>query len=717
VKILLALLFCASSQAFARPKLCLVLSGGGPRGGAQIGVIKVLEELRVPVDALAGCSIGSFVGALYAAGMSVEEIEGVMRGINFADYLRDSPPRRELPFRIKEKDFNYLSGLNLGLRGGELRTRAGISTGRRARYLLRRLLAGQSAMKSFDELPLSFRAAATDLSHGKAAYLDSGDLAEAVMASMSFPAIFVPTKISATTYVDGWVARNLPIDAAKQMSCDAVVVVDVTTQFKEREDFSGLLDVTLRVLDMATEEAGRHQRELLGPDDVKITPNLEEVGGMDYDKMELSERTGIAAARELKEKLGRFSVGEEEYAAWRRRRERWRKPQIRLAAVTLAHEGLLKNFELNKIHAHPGGILDFDVLEADMESLMDTGLYEDVDYRLIPKEDGDWILQMDPRPKSWGPDYLNVGFKLSSDFQGNSYFEVGLDYTQTQLSDTGLELRHQAYLGRINLYDAELYQPLWMGLFLAPGFQSASRVENVDTGGGALVPSSTAWLSGRAELGAYLGKSTELRAGWRVGKIYAGVLGGLNSEIAFEGPQASLRVDMLDDPHFPSSGSFLTAYWREARQSLSGDPDYRYLNVTGDQAISFGNHTVVPGFALVSGLGSSLPFFEAPSLGGFLHLGGYAAGQFNGSEALLGRLVYYYQIRRPLNVLGDRICLGFSMEEGASFPVASETRLDQMKASLTLILGLKTAIGPVYLAHARNGEGGGATWFYLGNPF
>jgi NTE family protein len=702
----------------ARPRLALVLSGGGPRGGAQIGVLKVLRELHVPVDLVLGCSIGSFVGGYYCAGMSPEQIEAAMRSVNFKDIFHDMPPRQDLPFRIKQKDFNYLTGLNLGVSGGNFKTRQGISTGRRARYALERDLAAYRNLKSFDDLPIPFRAAASDLTHGRAVYLDQGDLPEAVMASMSFPAIIIPRQIGDATYADGWITHNLPIDAARKLGAQAIVVVDVTTQFKERQQFDSLPDVTLRLLDMATEAATQSQRELLTAKDIKITPEMENFGGLDYDRLDEAVKIGEDAARAASAELSRYSVSPQDYADWEKRHQTWKAPGLTVKSLRLRHPGRLDAFVLSRLKGLSSSPLDFAALEADLERLMQTGLYQDVDYQLLPLGDGSYELVLDPKEKSWGPNYVDVGLKLVSDFLGHSDFETAVQDTQTKLNNWGLELRHQVFLGRVNSYDGEFYQPLYSSpFFFAPGAQVMSQVDNADNGNGTSTPISTALATGRAELGLNIGKAAELRAGWRAGSLWSGALGGSNAVLAIGGPQAELIIDTLDEPHFPSSGSYLQAGYHEARGSLQGDPAYRVASATGDQALSLGANTVVLGFDGTGSLGSSLPFFEAPSLGGFLRLSGYAPDAFQGNEALLGRLVYYYRISHPLAIFGDRICLGFSLEAGQVWDSSNDVALSGLKSSAAVLLGLNTALGPVYLAHGRNPEGGGATYFYLGNPF
>lgn len=403
--LILALVLLPLALAAAkRPKVALVLSGGGPRGKAHLGVVKALEDMRIPIDLIVGCSAGSLAGGLLAQGYSMDETRQAIAELDFFKLYDDSVPRAALPFRLKEKDINYLSGLNLGMGEDGLRAPRGLSSGRRLRLASRRLALRAVGVDDFNQLSIPFLAASTDMTRAKALYLGQGDLGEAVMASMSVPASFAPMMLSGAAMTDGFILRNLPIDGAKAWGADVVIVVDITTAFKERSDYSSVLDATMRLLDIVVEDGSARQRALLGPRDVLLQPKTAFLGNFDYHRSDEAFQPGVEAVQESAEKLKGLALSPQAYAAWKAGRPvltaaTWRLRQVR--SVGPEREA---TYARDRVRARPGEVFDPLALEADIEGLMASGRYEDVDYRLENAKNGEVDLVLDARPKSWGPD-------------------------------------------------------------------------------------------------------------------------------------------------------------------------------------------------------------------------------------------------------------------------------------------------------------------------
>src|SRR5450631_1227458 len=197
-----------------RPRICLVLSGGGARGIAHIGVLEVLENLKVPIDCIAGTSMGAIVGGLYASGMTAQQINATMSSVDWQEAFRDAPPRRDLAFRRKQDDRNFLVRLPLGLKHRQILLPKGFIQGQKLQETLRQLTLPFDNTSDFDKLPTKFRAVATDLVTGDAVLLDKGDLAIAMRASISAPGVFAPVEYQGRLLVDGGLAENLPINVA-----------------------------------------------------------------------------------------------------------------------------------------------------------------------------------------------------------------------------------------------------------------------------------------------------------------------------------------------------------------------------------------------------------------------------------------------------------------------------------------------------------------------
>src|SRR6202161_4073699 len=218
----------ADADPAPRPRICLVLSGGGARGMAHIGVLKVLEDLQIPIDCIAGTSMGAIVGGLYASGMTAKQIDTTMRSLDWQEAFRDAPPRRDLAFRRKQDDRNFLVRLPIGLKHGKLLLPKGLIQGQKLQETLRQLTLPFSNSTDFDLLPTPFRAVATDLESGNAVLMDKGDLSIAMRASISAPGLFAPVETQGLLLVDGGLAENLPIDVARQMHADILIVSDVS---------------------------------------------------------------------------------------------------------------------------------------------------------------------------------------------------------------------------------------------------------------------------------------------------------------------------------------------------------------------------------------------------------------------------------------------------------------------------------------------------------
>src|SRR6202011_1007141 len=214
----------AAASGSPRPRIGLVVEGGGALGLAHVGVIKWLEENRIPVDVIAGTSMGALVGGIYASGESPDQISALIRHINWSEVLTGVTPYKDLSFRRKEDRREYPNAFEFGLKKGT-QFPSGFNSGQQVGLILDRVGLPYSEMKSFDELPIPFRCVATDLVAGDSYVFDHGSLAEAMRASMSLPAFFTPVRERNRVLVDGGLVNNLPVDVARKMGADIVIAV------------------------------------------------------------------------------------------------------------------------------------------------------------------------------------------------------------------------------------------------------------------------------------------------------------------------------------------------------------------------------------------------------------------------------------------------------------------------------------------------------------
>ena len=300
----------------ARPKIGLVLSGGGARGAAHIGVLKVLEEHRIPIDFIAGTSMGSLVGGLYASGLSPAQLDSVISNTDWTETFADNIPRGDRSFRRKRDDDLYLVKHKPGFRGGTLLFPPGILDGHRVDLLLKRLTLPVVTVRDFDELSIPYRAVAADIVTGEAVVLDHGDLALAMRASMSIPAAFAPREIDGRLLVDGGIVNNFPIDVVRRMGADVVIAVDIATPAAGREQLGSVPAITAQLATLASEQNSRRQIASLAGRDVFIQPPLGSITVASFDRATEAVAIGERAAREALPALERLAVSPEEYGAY-----------------------------------------------------------------------------------------------------------------------------------------------------------------------------------------------------------------------------------------------------------------------------------------------------------------------------------------------------------------------------------------------------------------
>jgi NTE family protein len=442
-----------------RPRIGLVLSGGGARGAAHIGVIKVLEELRVPVDVIAGTSMGSIVGSSYASGQTVANMTRDVAHIKTEMLAKDQPPRPDLG-PPEADDWRDYIGPQFGYRDGSLQLPKGAITGVALEAVLRELALAKGDW-NFDKLPIPFRAIATDVYTGQMTVLKSGDLATAMRASMSVPGAVAPVPIGGKLLVDGGLTRNLPVDVARAMGAEVIIAVNLGTPLLPREQITSAFSVALQMLNILTEQNVGASLASLKPQDVLILPELGDYSAGDFDHMPSTIPIGEAAARKLAGQLERYSLPPEQYAAHRQQ-------QVRVVAQDtrpvdeLRVEGLERVNEqvvIQSMETTVGSPLDVATLDLDMRRIYGRGDFEHVQYQLIDEPEHR-ILAVQAVEKSWGPTYVRFGLSLSSDFRGDNAFNLLASIRRTWLNKLGGEWRADVQVGNDGLLFTEFYQPL-----------------------------------------------------------------------------------------------------------------------------------------------------------------------------------------------------------------------------------------------------------------
>jgi predicted acylesterase/phospholipase RssA len=372
-----------------RPRICLVLSGGGARGMAHIGVLKILEELKVPIDCIAGTSMGAIVGGLYASGMTAEQIDSTMRSVDWQEAFRDAPPRRDLAFRRKQDDRNFLVKLPLGLKHGKILLPKGFIQGQKLQETLRQLTLPFSNSTDFDLLPTPFRAVATDLETGNAVVMDKGDLSIAMRASMSAPGVFAPVELNGQLLVDGGLAENLPVNVARAMHADILIVSDVSFPLQPRAALDSALSISNQMLAILVRKDSDRQRASLGPHDVLVEPDLGSTPATDFTAAGSVIARGEDAARSATAALSAYGVGDAAYGEYLARRSAREPglPPIRFVRVDPQSKRYEKTI-LAEMQPLVGKPLDLDEVGKRITELYGLGMFETLDYTLVQQPPG-----------------------------------------------------------------------------------------------------------------------------------------------------------------------------------------------------------------------------------------------------------------------------------------------------------------------------------------
>lgn len=710
----------AESAATGRPRIGLVLGGGGARGAAHVGVLKVLEELRIPIDYVAGTSMGSIAGGLYASGMSVQEIEQEMLAMDWDDLFQDYPDRQERSFRRKQDDLIYTFKAKPGFNDGEIQIPLAFIRGQKFDLALNRLTLPVVDVGDFDRLPIPYRAVAADLETGKEVVLAAGSLAKAIRASMAVPAAFDPVEIDGRLLVDGGIANNVPVSVARSMGADVFIVVDVGMGLLKRQDIKSALDVSGQLAGFLFTLNTEAQLKTLSSRDVLIRPELGDIGGGSFERVADAISAGEASARTALESLRRYSLDPEQYAQHLAARGQRRPRPPVIDFVRVDNQSRLSDALItDRISAKPGEPLDVTRLEQDIGTIYGLELFESVRYDVV-REDGKTGLVIVATEKHWGPGFLQFGLATSNDLQGDATTRFGVLYTLTGINELNGEWRTGIQTGEEPAIFTELHQPLdpLSRYFVSGTVGYGTRNVNVFDDSGNLL-SRFRLSTGRLELGVgrEFGTWGEGRLGYRRESGTAEIdIGVPAPDVDVDRGEVFLRLsdDRLDSVYFPRTGHRGTLEYRAAREQYGAAGDYDQWLFGYIHAFSWGANTFLGGLS-----GSTTPDDNAPieglfQLGGFLRLSGFRDDQLSGQHAGLIELVY---MRRLYKVQFFETYLGVSAEWGNVWQRSEDVSFNNGIYAGSVFLGFNTPIGPLYLAYGRTEQDDQSMYIFLGPQF
>jgi NTE family protein len=712
----------ASGQSDGRLRVGLVLGGGGARGAAHIGVLKELERMRIPVDAIAGTSMGAIVGGLYATGMSAEELEDLVGSLDWAGALMDKLDRDDLSFRRKQDDAEFPINFELGVRGTELVLPKGVIQGQELDLLLRELTLRVSHIEDFDELPIPLRVIASDIERGEAWVMAEGDLARSIRASMSVPAVFAPVRIGDRLLVDGGIVGNLPVDVMQEMGVDIIIAVDVEFPLYGPEDLESVLTISEQMLTILIRKETLRQIERLGDRDVLIRPELGLYASSNFSDILSTIDPGVTAAQEQSTKLEDIGLSQDAWEEHLAERRKPVEPASHLAFVRVVHDGKLAPAVLeSKLSVAAGDAIDPALLALNADRLYGLQLYEQVSYKLVQEDVGTGV-EYRARTKSWGPNFLQFGVSLEDDFEGSTAFNLGARLTRAGLNRLGAEWRNDFKLGTDPGIYSEFYQPLSFDsrLFVAPHINLTQT--NID----AFVLDSTvarfrlSEAAGGLDFGRELGRVGEFRVGVFRGVGEARVKVGdpsiPNIDFNTGGAFARLRFDTLDNARFPRSGLRSDLKWTLSRPGLGADSEFDTVEAEVSQTWSRGKNSVLLGLDYATTLESDSTIQEYFPLGGFLRLSGLERGEISGPHAALAKLVYYRRLGDTSGILDTPVYVGLSAEAGNVWQTRSDMDFDSMLWNGSFFVGFDTYIGPAFIAAGFAEDGQSNFYLFIGTP-
>ncbi|VVM65237.1 Outer membrane protein assembly factor BamA [Pseudomonas fluorescens] len=721
---LMLLLTCLPITAAenTRPKVGLVLSGGAARGLAHIGVLKALEEQGVRVDAIAGTSMGAVIGGLYASGYSVEELEKLATTLDWQQALSDAPPRKDVPFRRKQDDRDFLVKQKLSFRDdGSLGLPLGVIQGQNLALLLESKLAHTADTRDFDKLPIPFRAVATDIASGEKVVFRRGHLPQVIRASMSIPAVFAPVEMDGRLLVDGGMVDNIPLDVAREMGVDLAIVVDIGTPLRDRKQLNTVVDVLNQSITLMTRRNSEEQLANLHRDDILIQPPLAAFGVTDFGRTAEMIEAGYRATRALDARLATLRQAEGDSQLAIARSPRQRTPVI--TAIKVENDSKVSDDVIRYYVRQPiGEPLELERLQTDMGTLYGLDYFDGVQYRVVHKGD-DNTLVIKASGKRGGTDYLRLGLNLSDDMRGDSAFNLGASYRINGINRLGGEWLTRAQIGDQQELYSEFYQPLDIGsrYFVAPYLDLGSQNIEATLENDPIAEYRLQRYGFGINLGRQIGTYGEVRAG--VGKAWGNADVRIGDQdlpsVSFNEGFYELKYsfDTLDNVYFPHSGEDIGLTLRNYDKSLDSDSNYRQWELNVDKALSSGADTLVLGGRYGRTLNDADVVTSSFVLGGARQLSGFRQDSVSGQNISLMRMVYYRRLTpRAYLPLDFPLYIGGSLERGRAWNNDNDFDSGYINAA-SIFLGLETPLGPLNLSYGANSEQQKAVYLNLGHTF
>jgi NTE family protein len=704
----------ATNPEDPRPRIGLVLGGGGARGIAHVSVLKELERLQIPVDCIAGTSMGALVGGLYASGLSASEIEAELLALDWKGVLSDTVTRKDRSFRRKQDDLESLVSVKPGLSKTGLKLSSGFIAGENIHLLLERLTMRSAGISDFNALPIPYRAIATDINSGQQVVLSKGSLTQAMRASMSIPGAFNAVTIDGRILVDGGLVNQVPVDVARAMGADIIIAVDVGTPLDKLNSGSSVLAIANQLMGFMTVGNTQTQLATLTDRDILIQPALgTEVSTASFEKAALALSIGDAAAREASPRLARLSL-----PGPQRKALPADSPMQPIAFVELSNASAYDDkVFMPYLAGLRGKPLDPDVIEDKLRAIYGQYPLELATYEVLERE-GSQGLSVKIAPRETGPIAGEFGLNFSSNSDGQFLFNFTTGFTVAPINPSGGEWRTLLTLGDEPRLRSEWYQPL------APASKYFSNISvqyykptNLlqAANGEVLAEYRIPEAALTAEIGRAYGNWGEitLEAVLANGKLERAAGSSFLPEGSFNKRMLRLNflVDELDSLYLPRSGHSVDFNFVRSMPSWGADSAFSQVNLDVLYAHALGKHSGFGGLRYHETISGDAPFQSWYSLGGVTRFAGYQAKQREIDNYALAFLGYTYELGK---VLGRSAVLGGTLERGRLWTSVLGFDYSDWQTHGSVYFGFDSWLGLLILGYGRSDDGASNVFIELG---
>jgi NTE family protein len=705
-----------------RPRIGLALSGGGALGLTEIGVIKWIEENHIPVDRIAGTSMGSIIGSMYATGMTPEEIQKFAEKIDWDQAFLPEPGYTELSYRRKQDRRDFLVATALGLKHG-LRGPNGLNSGQAAGLLLDRIAFANAGITNFDDLPIPFRCVATDMQSGEAIVLSDGFLADAVRASMAIPGVFTPVELNGRILADGGMVQNIPVETVRDMGADTVIAIELHYPPADIGKLGTLVGVLSRAIDVMITQNEHHSLALAK---AKVRVDMKGFAITDYNRVDELVQLGYSAAASQSADLLPYAITNS--AEWQRyldeRNARKRTPMTKVERVVVAGadpdtDRRIQQQVTNSVH----GPLDLLHLETQLTRIAGEGQFDRLGYEGFT-QNGVPALRVTAHEKTYGPPFIDLAVNVQGSGVAAFDFSAGTRITFMDLFHRGGEWRSDLLFGSSNLAATEYYQPVGQSRFLVAPYVFASKwARNSFNGLTRIAVFGDERAGGGFDIGFNSGRHSEFRLGYELfeGKL-APLIGAAGLPIV-HGSTGEFRArfvwDGQDSPSVPSRGSRVVATATRVLQSPGLPHPIGQVDVQSSNFVRLGDKTSL--FIDASGgttfHGSAGPL-QVFSLGGPFRLGAYLPDEFLGNHYAYASLGFRRELYRLPQLVGRKIYWGGWYEAGSAFGNQINSRGPVVvRGTFNLGVIADTIVGPIALAGSVSPTGQSRVNFSVGRLF